>query len=97
MGFSPAISETHRTLFDDIKKVTKKYYPGSQVIPSLSAGFTDSQLFRDLGIVSYGFGPFMAPPSNFQSVHGNDEKVSIANMVDGTILLRDLLESFVVK
>gem|GEM_PF-6278613 len=52
MGFSPAISETHRTLFDHIKKVTKKYYPGSQVIPSVSAGFTDSQLFRDLGIVS---------------------------------------------
>jgi len=97
MGFSPAISETDTTLFDHIKRVTRKHYPGAQVIPSVSTGFTDSHFFRDLGIVSYGFGPFMAPLSDFQGVHGNDEKVSVVNMVDGTILLRDLLDSFAVK
>ena len=97
MEFSPAISETKTELFDHIQRVTKKHYPGSQVIPSVSTGFTDSHFFRDLGIVSYGFGPFMATRSDFQGVHGNDEKVSVVNMVNGTILLRDLLDSFAVK
>jgi acetylornithine deacetylase/succinyl-diaminopimelate desuccinylase-like protein len=97
MEFSPASSETETELFDHIQRVTKKHYPGSQVIPSVSTGFTDSHFFRDLGIVSYGFGPFMATRSDFQGVHGNDEKVSVVNMVNGTILLRDLLDSFAVK
>ncbi|MEH6556206.1 MAG: M20/M25/M40 family metallo-hydrolase [Oceanicoccus sp.] len=97
MGFSPAISETDTTLFEHIKKVTGKHYPSSRVMPSVSTGFTDSHFFRDLGIVSYGFAPFMAPPSEYRGIHGNDEKVSIDNMVNGTVLFRDLLESFTVK
>jgi acetylornithine deacetylase/succinyl-diaminopimelate desuccinylase-like protein len=96
MGFSPAISETETPLFEHIKKVTNKHYPGSRVMPSVSTGFTDSHFFRDLGIVSYGFAPFMAPPSEYRGIHGNDEKVSIDNMVNGTILFQDLLQSFTV-
>ena len=57
MGFSPAVSTTDTDLYRAIETVVKKHYPGSQVMPSVSTGFTDSHFFRDLGIVSYGFDP----------------------------------------
>lgn len=97
MGFTAAISRSDTTLFKQIEAVTAKHYPGSRVIPGVSTGFTDSHFFRDMGIVAYGFGPFVVEPMNFRGVHGNDEKVSIDNMIKGTQLLRDLLESFAVK
>jgi len=97
MGFSPAISAIDTPLFEHIKMVTSKHFPGSVVVPSVSTGFTDSHFFRDLGITAYGFGPFVAKPENFRGIHGNDEKISIANMIRGTEILRDLLESFTVE
>jgi len=97
MGFSPAISAIDTPLFEHIKAVTSQHYPGSKVIPSVSTGFTDSHFFRDLGIASYGFGPFVAKPEDFNGIHGNDEKISIDNMIGGTQILRDLLESFAVE
>jgi len=97
MGFSPAISGINTPLFEHIKAVTGKHYPGSVVVPSVSTGFTDSHFFRDLGIAAYGFSPFVAQPQDFKGIHGNDEKISIDNMIRGTELLRELLESFAVK
>lgn len=97
MGFSPAISAIDTPLFEHIKAVTSQHYPGSKVIPSVSTGFTDSHFFRDLGIASYGFGPFVAKPEDYNGIHGNDEKISIDNMIGGTQILRDLLESFAVE
>ena len=53
------------------------------MVPTVSTGFTDSHFFRDLGITSYGYSPFAFRPEEFAGVHGNDERVSVKNIVEG--------------
>ena len=67
------------------------------MVPGVSTGFTDSHFFRDRGIVSYGFGPFVVPGEDRRGVHGNDERISVANMERGTRVLIDLLFDFTTR
>ena len=67
--------------------------PGLPIVPSMSAGATDSLYFRNLGVPSYGVsGIFMHPRDEF--AHGLNERVPLATF-DGALLqwrslLRDL-------
>ncbi|HXV41110.1 MAG TPA: M20/M25/M40 family metallo-hydrolase [Steroidobacteraceae bacterium] len=67
--------------------------PGLPIVPSMSAGATDSLYFRNLGVPSYGVGGvFMSPQDNY--AHGLDERAPVAS-IDGALLqwrslLRDL-------
>jgi acetylornithine deacetylase/succinyl-diaminopimelate desuccinylase-like protein len=56
---------------------------GSPVVPSVITGFTDSHYFRELGIPSYGFVPFVLNETEQRTVHGVDERVSLDNLRDG--------------
>jgi acetylornithine deacetylase/succinyl-diaminopimelate desuccinylase-like protein len=55
------------------------------------AGFTDSHFFRQLGIVSYGVSPFPLNDAEGRGVHGNDERVSIADLTFGVHFFYDIL------
>jgi len=94
MGFTPAVSSPDNPLFKLIESVYESFYPGAWVIPGVATGFTDSHFFRDRGIVSYGFGPFVVPAEDRRGVHGNNERISVANMETGTQLMIDLLKRF---
>ncbi|MDP9198282.1 MAG: M20/M25/M40 family metallo-hydrolase [Pseudomonadota bacterium] len=67
--------------------------PGLPIVPSMSAGATDSLYFRNLGVPSYGVsGIFMNPRDSY--AHGLNERVPVAT-IDGAVLhwrslLRDL-------
>jgi len=94
VSFAPAVSSADTPLFRAIEAVTEKYYPGTPVIPSVAAGFTDSHFFRDLGIVSYGYSPVLLHPREIGGVHGNNERISIENMQRGTASITELLRNF---
>ncbi len=95
MGFTPAVSKTKTPLFDAITAVSAEVFD-AQVVPTVSGGFTDSHFFRDLGITSYGYSPFAFTVAEFAGVHGNDERVSVDNIVNGVQTYYRLLERFVV-
>ncbi|MBT8422736.1 MAG: M20/M25/M40 family metallo-hydrolase, partial [Gammaproteobacteria bacterium] len=76
-----------------IGEVSEAAY-GAQVIPTVAGGFTDSHFFRDLGITSYGYSPFAFTTAEFAGVHGNDERVSVDNIVTGVRIYYDLLRKF---
>ncbi|MFK8042962.1 M20/M25/M40 family metallo-hydrolase [Congregibacter sp.] len=78
MAFSPAITDTGSRLYSAITDITAERHPGSRVMPSVSAGFTDSHFTRDAGIASYGFTPTVIPESEMVRIHGNDERISEA-------------------
>ena len=77
MAFTAAVSSTDSLLYLAIEEVTAERHPGSRVMPSVSTGFTDSHVTRDLGIVSYGFDPTVVPEAEFARIHGNDERVNV--------------------
>ncbi len=94
MGFTPAVSTPDNPLFRLIEKIYEDHFPGSVIVPGVATGFTDSHFFRDLGIVSYGFSTTVIPGPDRRGVHGNNERISVDNMKQGTIVMIDLLEQF---
>lgn len=96
MGFTPAVSSTDTPLYRAITTTLQKHFENVKVIPAVSTGFTDSHFFRDLGITSYGFAPFIYPASAATGVHGNNERIAVDNLVNGTLILIDFLDEFAV-
>jgi len=94
MGFTPAVSSIATPLFESITRTLTLHYENMKLVPSVSTGFTDSHFFRDLGIVSYGFSPFLFQPDEVTGVHGNNERISVENMVKGTRVMADFLFDF---
>jgi acetylornithine deacetylase/succinyl-diaminopimelate desuccinylase-like protein len=95
IGFSPAVSSTDNTLYRAIVDVIHRNYPSASIAPAVSTGFTDSHWFRDLGIASYGFAPFLIPEAEEGGVHGNDERISIENIRKGTAMMVELVKGVV--
>jgi len=76
-----------------VTKAVHANYPGLSIVPSMSAGATDSMHFRALGVPSYGVsGLFMKDSDEFS--HGLNERVPVSS-IDGALahwnsLLKDL-------
>ena len=63
--------------------------PGLPIVPSMSAGATDSMFFRAESVPAYGVsGVFMKPSDDF--AHGLDERVPLASL-DGALLQWELI------
>jgi carboxypeptidase PM20D1 len=85
-GSGSVVSDASPLRGDVMNAVTKAVharYPGLSVVPSMSAGATDSMHFRALGVPSYGVsGLFMKDSDEF--AHGLDERVPIS-AIDGAL------------
>jgi acetylornithine deacetylase/succinyl-diaminopimelate desuccinylase-like protein len=91
LGFTPAVSSTDNQLYRAIAEITKRHYPNAVIVPSVSTGFTDSHFFRDHGIASYGYSPFLIPEADEAGVHGNNERISLANIRSGTQMMYEIV------
>lgn len=94
MGFTPAVSSTDTDLYRTIREVTLETFPDASFVPTVLGGFTDSHFFRDLGIVSYGYEATATPTQDNAGVHGNDERVTEANVRRGVEMTLKILERF---
>lgn len=95
MGFTPAVSPQDNVAYKAMVDVTRQHFPQATIIPSVSTGFTDSHFFRDLGIPSYGYAPFLIPSDQEGGVHGNNERMSEANIRRGTQVMLDVVKRIV--
>lgn len=91
MAFSAAVSPTDNPLYRAVVDVTQRHFPQATIVPLVQTGFTDSHFFRDLGIASYGFGPFLIPAEQQGGVHGNNERISEANVRRGTQIMLEIV------
>ena len=83
-GFKPPNSSPIDTeLFRAISQVTRSHHPEAIITTRLMSGYTESQLYRQLGIICYGWSPISTTPDENQGVHGNNERVSVANVREG--------------
>jgi acetylornithine deacetylase/succinyl-diaminopimelate desuccinylase-like protein len=79
-------------LFRAIERAARERDPGALVTTPMLTGATDRPTYRALGIVTYGFDPFKVEASDAQrGVHGNDERISVANVGFGVRYLYDVL------
>ena len=68
---------------DAIRRMAATELAGAPVVPSVIPGFTDSHYFRERGIGSYGFLPFVLSEDDERTVHGVNERISVENLRDG--------------
>jgi len=93
LSFPASSSDTGSGFMDAIRKLAATDLGGAPVVPSVIPGFTDSHYFRDQGIASYGFVPFVLTEEDEKTVHGVNERVSIENLRDGVRRLVTLLRA----
>ncbi|HEU4931543.1 MAG TPA: M20/M25/M40 family metallo-hydrolase [Pyrinomonadaceae bacterium] len=80
----PNSSPIDTELFSLIARKTKENHPGAIVTTKMLSGYTESQLYRQLGIVAYGWAPIYTTPDQDEGVHGNNERIAVDNVRKGT-------------
>ena len=84
LAFDANASPVDTALVSVVAEAAKRRYPDALITYPVLAGFTDSHYFRELGIHSYGFSPFVAAPRALGGgVHGNDERIGKQAFVEG--------------
>lgn len=93
LAFEANASPTNTDLVKAIADVVSRRFPGAIITHPVLAGFTDSHYYRDMGIHSYGFSPFVAPLRDLGGgFHGNDERIGKKAFVDGVKFYYEIVE-----
>jgi acetylornithine deacetylase/succinyl-diaminopimelate desuccinylase-like protein len=72
---SPA-SSLDTEMYRVLEQVSKRMYPGSTVLPTMSTGASDKAQLRSKGIQSYGIGPYSSEADTAQyGAHGDVERL----------------------
>ncbi len=82
-------------LFGIIEDVVRDHVEEALVLPSVSAGFTDSRVFRQHGITSYGFIPYLLEQNEAMTVHGHNERITVENLNLGCQVLFETIRRLV--
>lgn len=93
LSFPASSSDSDSPLMAAVKKLAAAEFPGAPVVPSVIPGFTDSHYYREHGIESYGFAPFVLDEDEEKTVHGVNERISVENLRDGVRRLVTLLRT----
>ena len=67
-------------LFGVIEDVVREHVEDAVVAPGVTVGFTDSRVFRNRGVIAYGFAGSLNHPDLAKSVHGHNERVGIDSL-----------------
>ncbi len=68
--------------------------PTAAVGPAISPGFTDSIYLRSLGVTAYGMVPILITAEDAATMHGDDERVAVAELGRGVRVLVGTIEDF---
>jgi len=93
-GFAKGNSSPINTeLFSAIQRISAHYYPNAPVVPRLASGYNESQRYRPLGIVCYGFSPYMVTSEEGATEHGDNERIRVEELRRGFRVLYDVVLS----
>ncbi len=87
----PNSSPTGTALYRIIEQVVHQYSPHALVTPVLNSGYTESQMYRQLGITAYGFAPVEVTPEQESTEHAANERVLVEQIRRGAKLLYEIV------
>lgn len=90
-----AAPESPRTtdLYRALEHAAHATFPGAEVTPYVFQAGTDAGAWRTKGVPVYGIYPYPIDADDLTRMHGNDERVSIASLQQGTeMIFRTLVE-----
>ena len=91
-GFPASSSSADTEFYQVMEQVLNDNYPGVPVLPSISAGFTDSRCFRVHGTQCYGMQPLLVDRSILATAHGHDERLPIDEFEKGIRIIFEVIE-----
>jgi carboxypeptidase PM20D1 len=77
-------STTSGTLWEALVAAVREASPGVTITPTMEVGATDSRYFRAAGAKAFGFSPFYAPFSQYEGSHGDNERILLTQLEEGT-------------
>jgi acetylornithine deacetylase/succinyl-diaminopimelate desuccinylase-like protein len=87
----PNSSSTDTSLYRLIEQVVHQYNPRAIVAPALGGGYTESQMYRPLGITCYGFNTMEVTPEVDATEHAANERVPVEQLRRGVKVLYELV------
>jgi acetylornithine deacetylase/succinyl-diaminopimelate desuccinylase-like protein len=87
----PNSSPADTSLYRIIEQVVRHYSPSALVTPVLNSGYTESQMYRPLGIHAYGFAPIEVTPEEEATEHAANERVPVEQIRRGTKMLYEIV------
>jgi acetylornithine deacetylase/succinyl-diaminopimelate desuccinylase-like protein len=84
-----ASPESPRTtdLYKALERAARATFPGAEVTPYLFQAGTDAGAWRSKGVPVYGIYPYPIDADDLTRMHGNDERVSITSLQEGTEMI----------
>src|SRR5205085_11399298 len=80
-------------LYRALERASKAQWPGAEVTPYLFQAGTDAGAWRSRGIPVYGTYPYPISDVELTRMHGNDERVRIESLRQGTeMIYKTLIE-----
>jgi acetylornithine deacetylase/succinyl-diaminopimelate desuccinylase-like protein len=86
-----APSALHQEIMGAVEKVSDEFWPGTPIVPTMSAGATDGSYLRNAGIPTYGHSGLASDVDDVR-VHGKDERVLVKSYFDGQDYLYRLVK-----
>jgi len=90
-----APSAVDTDLFRTLVREGRRQWPGVEVTPALFEAGTDAAPWRGRGIPVYGVYPYPISHADLMAMHGNDERVPIEGLEQGTDMLTRVLREAV--
>jgi acetylornithine deacetylase/succinyl-diaminopimelate desuccinylase-like protein len=87
----PNSSSTDTGLYRTIQAVVHKYNPQALVVPTLNSGFSESQMYRPLGIACYGFSTVEVTSELDATEHAANERVPVEQLRRGVKMLYEVV------
>jgi len=92
-GSRASTSTEDTDLYRALERAAKATFPGAEVTPYLFQAGTDAGAWRTRGIPVYGIYPYPIDADELTRMHGNDEKVSVESLRQGTeMIYKTILE-----
>ncbi|HZU22654.1 MAG TPA: M20/M25/M40 family metallo-hydrolase [Terriglobales bacterium] len=90
--FRPAnASRLDTPLLAAIRQVSAHYFGDAPVVPRMTSGYTENQIYRELGITSYGFSPYATTAEEGATEHGDNERIRVEEVQRGFRVLYDVV------
>ncbi|HUY39599.1 MAG TPA: M20/M25/M40 family metallo-hydrolase [Candidatus Binataceae bacterium] len=93
LNFPPVSSPQRSELMTAIEALARRDGK-AQVVPTMTAGFTDSHYFRQKNLIAYGFMPISVTSDEARGVHGINERIGVKELGAGIKRMVELLELF---
>ena len=84
-------SSTDTALYRALDRHARATWPGAEVVPALFEAGTDAGAWRERGVPVYGLYPYPVDNETLLRMHGNDERVGVEALEQGTAWVYQVL------